>query len=166
MRKKRLNPKSKFVCRHYTQLLAVCPPKMAQAYTRSSLANKQQTKISDIASRLWPLCKHLVIVLLKQWSSCLPAVNLFLSMVYKRSADQGASIRGCIMSEWVVHMPWPLHYGHNMSRSVTMYSIAHRCWVAWEKDDRIRRASLCIGIIRNCWPFVHLKWRKLIRGLH
>ena len=121
---------------------------------------------------LWPLCKHLFIELLKQWSLCLPTVNtvyLYLTTVYKRSADRGASIRGGIMSEWVVHMPWPLHYGHNMSRSVTMYSIAHRCWVAWEKDDRSRRASLCICIIlyiRNCWPFVHLKWRKLIRGLH
>jgi len=106
----------------------------------------------------------IVIGRLKQWSSCLPTVStvyLYLTAVYKWSADRGASIRGGIMSEWVVHMPWPLHYGHNMSRSVTMYSIAHRCWVAWEKDDRTRRASLCIGIIRNCWPFVHRQLYKV-----
>ena len=43
MRKRRPNPKSKFVYRHYMQLLAVCPPQMAKANTRPSLANKQQT---------------------------------------------------------------------------------------------------------------------------
>ena len=44
MRKRRLKPKSKFVYRHYTQLLAVCPPEMEKANTRSSLANKQTNK--------------------------------------------------------------------------------------------------------------------------
>jgi len=46
MRKRRSNPKSKFVYRHCTQLLAVCPPQMAKAniFTRSSLANKQTNK--------------------------------------------------------------------------------------------------------------------------
>ena len=43
MRKRRSKPKSKFVYRHYTQLLAVCPLQMAKANTRSSLANKQTT---------------------------------------------------------------------------------------------------------------------------
>ena len=45
MRKRRSNPKSKFMYRHYTQLLAVCPPQMAKANTRSSLANKQTISI-------------------------------------------------------------------------------------------------------------------------
>ena len=57
-----------------------------------------------------------------------------------------------------------LHYDHNMSRSFTTHSIAHRCWVTWEKDDRVRRTSLCIG---NCCQFVNIKCQKLvIRDFH
>ena len=41
IRKRQSNPKSKFVYRHYMQLLAVCPPQMAKANMRSSIANKQ-----------------------------------------------------------------------------------------------------------------------------
>ena len=51
---------------------------------------------------------------------------------------------------------WPLHCKHKMSRSVTLYSIAHRCWMAWEKNYRAGRVSLCMGIICYYLPFVHL----------
>ena len=51
------------------------------------------------------------------------------------------------MSEWVVHMPWPLHFGHNLSWLVTMYSIKHRCWV--ECGMRKRQSNLSKFVYRH-----------------
>ena len=76
---------------------------------------------------------------------------MYLATVY--TIDQLTWVQQGIMSQWVMHIPWPLHPGHNLSLSVIMYSIAHGClleckkiieFAGIRKDDRIRRRSLFI----------------------
>ena len=77
---------------------------------------------------LWPLCKHLFIELLKQWSLCLPTVNtvyLYLTTVCKRSADRGINPRGhyvrvsCAYTVttalWSQYVPIGYHVQHSTS---------------------------------------------------
>ena len=87
--------------------------------------------------------------------------------VYKRSADRSASIRGghyvpvsCAYAVTIALRSQNVPIGYHVQHSTSLA-------VGWHEKKTIKpKEQVCIGIIRNCWPFVHLKWLKQMRGLH
>ena len=72
------------------------------------------------------------------------------------------------LSEHLKRDPCPLHSGRSFPRSGQQFgNIARHNVVGWDEKKALQsRSTDCVlARIRNCRPFVHLKQRKLIRGL-